>query len=83
MKILVFVFVLVVRCLRMKRARLLIMIFDTLNNTDSLGVTVFLYCLTDSEHQVIEQIDHSKQLIRTSLVAQWLRIRLPMQGTRV
>ena len=24
-----------------------------------------------------------KQILRTSLVAQWLRIRLPMQGTRV
>ena len=26
---------------------------------------------------------HKKYLVRTSLVAQWLRIRLPMQGTRV
>ena len=26
---------------------------------------------------------HQKHKIRASLVAQWLRIRLPMQGTRV
>lgn len=69
MKIWGFVFVLVVRFLRMKHARLLIMIFDTLNNTDSLWVTIFLYCLTDSEHQVTEQIDHSKQLIDLSVDA--------------
>ena len=41
----------------------------------------------DAKHQVSPRIREkkviSKSNLRASLVAQWLRIRLPMQGTRV
>ena len=38
----------------------------------------------DSKANVVEKYIHAKEIISgTSLVVQWLRIRLPMQGTRV
>ena len=31
----------------------------------------------------LENVRHKNQILRTSLVVQWLRIRLPMQETQV
>ena len=39
-----------------------------------------LYLFTND---MIVYLENSKEWIRASLVAQWLRICLPMQGTRV
>ncbi|KAJ8784343.1 hypothetical protein J1605_008348 [Eschrichtius robustus] len=52
--------------------------------TEAEGEDGSLKPRTDSSPQKLEESMHSfKVYLGTSLVAQWLRIRLPMQGTRV
>ena len=45
--------------------------------------TIFLIIALKKKYNRLSCFSVSKKLYRTSLVAQWLRIRLPMQGTRV
>ena len=59
----------------------------TLGMSLNLSVAQFLYLENEGSNgglsRELNELIHIKHLGRASLVAQWLRICLPMQGTRV